>query len=142
MIITNDLNANSSELERAFPKVDAGITPFGSRILVQIRTPKSKTSGGILLTADTKDTELWNTQIAKVIWVGPLSFRNRTTQEPWIEGEWCTAGDFVRVPKYGGDRWVVDNPANKDEPAMFAMYDDLNLIGKVTIDPLAIKAFI
>jgi len=142
MIITNDLNANSSELERAFPKVDAGITPFGSRILVQIRTPKSKTSGGILLTADTKDTELWNTQIAKVIWVGPLSFRNRTTQEPWIEGEWCAVGDFVRVPKYGGDRWVVDNPGNKDEPAMFAMYDDLNLIGKVTIDPLAIKAFI
>ena len=142
MIIMPDLNAHSSEIDRAFPSINPGLEPFGSRILVQIRTPKSKTSGGILLTADAKDTELWNTQIAKVIWMGPLAFKNRTSMEPWVEGEWCSVGDFVRVPKYGGDRWIVDNPANKDEPAMFAMYDDLNLIGKVTIDPLAIKAFV
>ena len=37
-------------MKEAFPDVDPGIQPFGSRVLVQIRTAKTKTSGGIILT--------------------------------------------------------------------------------------------
>jgi len=126
-------------LAEAFPAVDAGVQPFGSRVLVQIRTPKKKV-GSIILAQDTKDTEKWNTQVAKVIAVGSLAYKNRNTQEPWPEGQWCQPGDFVRVPKYGGDRWEV--PVNKDENALFVIFNDLDVIGKVTSDPLAIKAFI
>ena len=61
-------------LAEAFPAVNAGIQPFGSRVLIQIRTAKSKTAGGIILTADTSDTEKWNTQVGKVVAVGPLAF--------------------------------------------------------------------
>ena len=50
-------------MKEAFPDVDPGIQPFGSRVLVQIRTAKTKTSGGIILTTDTTDTEKWNTKI-------------------------------------------------------------------------------
>ena len=126
-------------LAEAFPAVDAGVQPFGSRVLVQIRTPKKKV-GSILLVQDTKDTEKWNTQVAKVIAVGSLAYKNRNTQELWPEGQWCQPGDFVRVPKYGGDRWEVS--LNKDENAMFVIFNDLDVIGKVTGDPLLIKAFI
>lgn len=126
-------------LAEAFPAVDAGVQPFGSRVLVQIRTPKKKV-GSIILAQDTKDTEKWNTQVAKVIAVGSLAYKNRNTQEPWPEGQWCQPGDFVRVPKYGGDRWEV--PLDKDETALFVIFNDLDIIGKVTSDPLAIKAFI
>ena len=126
-------------LAEAFPAADAGVQPFGSRVLVQIRTPKKKV-GSILLVQDTKDTEKWNTQVAKVIAVGSLAYKNRNTQELWPEGQWCQPGDFVRVPKYGGDRWEV--PLNKDENAMFVIFNDLDVIGKVTGDPLAVKAFI
>ena len=126
-------------LAEAFPAVDAGVQPFGSRVLVQIRTPKKKV-GSILLVQDTKDTEKWNTQVAKVVAVGSLAYKNRNTQEPWPEGQWCQPGDFVRVPKYGGDRWEV--PLNKDENAMFVIFNDLDIIGKVTNDPLSVKAFI
>jgi co-chaperonin GroES (HSP10) len=129
-----------SKLEEAFPAVDAGVQPFGSRILVQIRTPKTKSKGGIILTTNAVDTERWNTQVAKVIAVGSLAYKNRNTQELWPEGQWCQPGDFVRVPKYGGDRWEV--PLNKDENAMFVIFNDLDVIGKVTGDPLLIKAFI
>ena len=129
-----------SELEEAFPAVDAGVQPFGSRILVQIRTPKTKSKGGIILTTNTVDTERWNTQVAKVISVGPLAFKNRNTQESWPEGDWCKPGDFVRVPKYGGDRWEV--AINKNDSAMFVIFNDLDIIGQVTGDPLAVKAFI
>ncbi len=127
-------------LAEAFPDADPGVQPFGSRVLVQIRTPRKVTKGGIILSSDTQDTEKWNTQVAKVISVGPLAFKNRNTQESWPEGAWCKPGDFVRVPKYGGDRWEV--PLNKNDSAMFVIFNDLDIIGQVTGDPLAVKAFI
>lgn len=127
-------------LAEAFPAVDAGVQPFGSRVLVQIRTPRKVTRGGIILSSETQDTEKWNTQVAKVVGVGPLAFKNRNTQESWPEGDWCKPGDFVRVPKYGGDRWEV--AINKNDSAMFVIFNDLDIIGQVTGDPLAVKAFI
>lgn len=127
-------------LNEAFPAVEAGIQPFGSRVLVQIRTPRSTSAGGIILSTDTKDTEKWNTQVAKVISVGPVAFKNRTTLEAWPEGDWCKEGDFVRVAKYGGDRYEV--PIGHNESAMFVIFNDLDIIGKVLTDPLKIKAFI
>ncbi len=127
-------------LAEAFPAVDAGVRPFGSRILVQIRTPKEISQGGIFLPSETQDTEKWNTQVAKVIALGPGAFRNRSTLALWPEGEWCTMGQFVRVPKYGGDRWEV--PVSKDASAMFVIFNDLDLVGAVPGNPLSIKAFI
>ncbi len=127
-------------MKEAFPAVEAGIRPFGSRVLVQIRTPKKKSSGGIILSNDTQDTEKWNTQIAKVVSLGPLSFKNRNTMESWPEGDWCTVGEFVRVAKYGGDRWEVTAPDG--EVALFVIFNDLDILGQVLGDPLAIKAFI
>jgi co-chaperonin GroES (HSP10) len=127
-------------LAEAFPAVEAGIQPFGSRVLVQIRTPKSTSAGGIILSTDTKDTEKWNTQVARVVSIGPVAFKNRTTLESWPEGDWCQVGDIVRVAKYGGDRYEV--PVNNNESAMFVIFNDLDIIGKVLTDPLKIKAFI
>jgi co-chaperonin GroES (HSP10) len=125
----------------AFPAVDAGIQPFGSRVLIQIRTPKKVSRGGIILDTGTQDTEKWNTQVGKVISLGPLAFKNRNDMTPWPEGDWCKIGEFVRVAKYGGDRWEVKVP-DSDESAMFVIFNDLDIIGQVTGDPLAIKAFI
>jgi len=127
-------------LAEAFPAVNAGIQPFGSRVLIQIRTPKKISKGGIILDFGSQDTEKWNTQVGKVVAVGPLAFCNRNTMEPWPEGSWCENGDYVRVAKYGGDRWEV--PMGNGENAMFVIFNDLDIIGRVTGDPLAIKAFI
>lgn len=127
-------------LKEAFPDADPGIQPFGSRVLVQIRTPKTKTASGIIIDNGSRDTEKWNTQVAKVISVGPLAFKNRTTMESWPEGSWCSVGEYVRVAKYGGDRWEV--PLSGGETAMYVIFNDLDIIGRVTGDPLAIRAFI
>lgn len=127
-------------IAEAFPAVAAGIQPFGSRVLVQIRTPKRKTAGGIILDTGTRDTEKWNTQVAKVISHGPVAYRNRNNLEPWPEGSWAHPGEFVRVPKYGGDRWEV--AINGADAALFVIFNDLDIIGKVQGDPLAIRAFI
>jgi co-chaperonin GroES (HSP10) len=129
-------------IAEAFPAVDAGIQPFGSRVLIQIRTPKKKSAGGIIIDIHgSNETEKWNTQIGKVVALGPLAFKNRNDMKPWPEGDWCKAGEHVRVAKYGGDRWEVKIPG-KDESAMFVIFNDLDIIGQVTGDPLAIRAFI
>ena len=138
---SNVVEIGDNAMAQAFPDVGPGIEPFGSRVLVQIRTPKSRSQGGIILHNETRETEKWNTQVGKVISVGPLAFKNRNTQETWPEGEWCRPGEFVRVPKYGGDRWEVPTGI-EGEPAMFVIFNDLDIIGRVVGDPLAIKAFL
>jgi co-chaperonin GroES (HSP10) len=127
-------------MDQAFPAAEPGIQPFGSRVLVQIRSPKKKTASGIIIDTGSQDTEKWNTQVAKVIGVGPLAFKNRNTMDSWPEGDWCRAGDFVRVGKYGGDRWEVT--LADGDVALFVIFNDLDIIGRVTTDPLAIRAFI
>jgi len=127
-------------LDEAFPAVNAGVRPYGSRVLVQIRSPKKKSAGGIIIDTGSRDTEKWNTQIAKVIAIGPLAFHNRDTMQPWPEGAWAKVGDYIRVAKYGGDRWEV--PLEENEAALFVMFNDLDLLGEVIGDPLAIRAFI
>lgn len=138
--LSNKVSFNYASLDEAFPPCEPGVAPFGSRVLVQIRTPKRKTAGGIILTSETRETDAWNTQNAKVLALGELAFKNRTTMEPWPEGSWCDVGDFVRVPKYGGDRWTVKVNNGEDE-ALLVIFNDLDIIGKV-VDPLAAKAFI
>lgn len=127
-------------LDDAFPTVDPGIKPFGSRVLVQVRRAKRKTKGGIILADEARDTEQWNTQVARVVALGPLAFKNRNTMEPWPEGNWVEIGSFVRAPKYGGDRWGVTY--EDGEEIIFVLVNDLDLLGLVTGDPLAMKAFI
>ena len=139
--IGNKISFGYDSLDEAFPPADPGVQPFGSRVLVQIRTPMAKTKGGIILTSDVRETEHYNTQIAKVIAVGSLAFKNRNTMKPWPEGPWCAVGEFVRVPRYGGDRWFVKANGGEDG-AILVIFNDLDLVGKVTGDPMAIKAFL
>ena len=132
-------------LEEAFPDIDPGVTPYGGRVVVQMRAVKEKvTSAGIYIPEEIKETEKWNNMCAKVISIGPLAFRNRETMTLWPEGTWAQAGDFVRVPKWGGDRWECDFTDDKgiEGKSLFAIFNDHELIGKVTVDPRAIKAFI
>jgi len=132
-------------IAEAFPILDPLMSPYGARILVQLRAVKEKvTSAGIYIPEETKETEKWNTMIGKVIDIGPIAFRNRETNEPWPEGAWAKVGDFVRVPKWGGDRWEIEFEDEKGAKgcALFTFFNDHELIGKVTGDPRDIKAFV
>lgn len=139
MLLEKPLSMSYDSIEDAFPEVDPGIIPFGSRVMVQVRRAKSQTSGGIFIPEEARKTEASNTQVAKVAAIGPLAYKNRNTMESWPEGNWCQIGDFVRTPKYGGDRWTVKF---NDEEIEFVIFNDLDIIGKVTIDPTQIRAFI
>jgi co-chaperonin GroES (HSP10) len=131
-----------ASLEEAFPTADPGVRPYGDKLLFQMRTPKKKSAGGIILVDETQETELWNTQVAKVVAIGPTAFKNQDTLAAWPEGDWCKVGDYVRVPKWGGDRWQVPIPGRKGEFAMFVVFKELELVGEVTGDPLDIVAYV
>lgn len=128
-------------LADAFPDVKPGLRPFGDKVLVQIRTPMTRTKSGFFLPQETRETEQWNTQVAKVISLGPVAFKNRDTLQPWPEAAWVVPGMFVRVPKYGGDRWEVPVP-NSPDPALFVLFRDIDMVGEIEGDPLAMVAYL
>lgn len=142
-------------LEEAFPEVDPNATPLGPRVLVQLRRVPRKTSGGLIIVEETKETVKWNGQVAKVIALGPLAFKNRESASPWPEGMWVEPGDYIRVPRWNGDRIEVpiknklrpsDRRARDDddeeEPVTFVIFNDHEIIAKIPGDPLAVKTYI
>jgi co-chaperonin GroES (HSP10) len=133
---------NAADIAWAFPSVDPGAKPLGGRVLVQLRrTKKTVTSAGIILVEETKETEKWNNMVARVVENGPLAFKKRDSMEPWPEGSWCEPGDFIRVPKWGGDRWEVE-VGDDEEKALFMILNDHEIIARVTGDPLLMRAFV
>lgn len=139
MLLETPIDMGYDSLDDAFPAADCGIEPMGSRVIVQIRRAKQQTKSGLYIPEEARKTEASNTQVAKVVAVGVLAYRNRNTMEMWPEGAWCAVGDYVRSPKYGGDRWTVKDGEDEIE---FAMFDDLNILGRVSGDPMKIRAFI
>ena len=121
----------ASDLQTAFPEIDPGVEPLGARVLIQLRTVRSKTSAGIVLVEDTKQFNKAASQLGKVVALGPIAYCNRNTGKRWPEGVWASVGDFVRVPKYGGDRFerVIDHDTG--ETAMFCVFQDHEIISKV-----------
>jgi len=145
MKMNEPVASDDAEMAWAFPSVDPGAKPLGGRVMVQIRRSKKRTTkAGIVLVEETKETEKWNTQIGKVVDMGALAFRKRDSMEPWPEGAWCQVGDFIRVPKWGGDRWEVKVPGEDqgEDPALFMIINDHEVIGKITGNPLETRAFL
>lgn len=127
------LDVSDKEIAELFPDVDIGFRPFGHRVVVQVRRVVEKTQSGIILSLGTKESEAYNGQTAKIIAMGPLAFRMRSTGEPWPEGVWGKVGDYVKVPRWGGDRWTVDLEDGLS-PVMFATLADGDIIGAYTGD--------
>jgi co-chaperonin GroES (HSP10) len=136
---------SDTDLAWAFPAVEAGVEPLGARVLVQLkRTKKKMTASGIILAEETRENEKWQNMVAKVIEIGPLAYRNRDTMEAWPEGSWVKVGDYIRVPKWGGDRWEVAVPGEDhvEDKAMFMVLNDHEVISRVKGDPLAMAEYV
>lgn len=128
-------------LEEAFPKVDPRQRPVGSKVLVQIRAAKDVTRGGIIIPESAREAIAANTQVAKVVGLGPNCFKT-PRGEPWPEGPWFAIGDYVRCPKFGGDRFEVPVPKSKGgEVVMFVAFDHL-AFSCIVDDPLEVIAYI
>lgn len=124
-----------------FPVVVPKVIPTGARVLCQLMSTPSTTKSGLLLVSETKETERWNCQVARVLVVGPLAFCNRETGLPWREGMWAEPGDFVIVPRWGGNRRTVKNGTG-DNPIYFVTVNDHEIIERVYGNPLELETYI
>lgn len=132
---------NSADIQDAFPVVDPGAKPLGARVLVQMRLPKKRmTASGIILAEETRDTEKAQNPIGRIVDIGPLAFKKRDTMESWPEGTWAEVGDYVRVPRWTGDRWEVS--VDQETKVEFMLMNDHELVAKLTCDPLTMRAFV
>jgi co-chaperonin GroES (HSP10) len=109
-----------------FPEVECGAKPVGNQVLVQLRTVKKKTSGGIVLVEETREFNQGNTQVARLVKTGQIAYRHRESGEAWKEGAWAEIGDIVIMPKYGGFRFDVPI-LGSDETATFALFNDYDV---------------
>ena len=109
-----------------FPEVKPSARPCGNQILVQLRTVKKTSSGGIILAQATTDFNQGNTQIGRLVSKGQIAFKDRSSGEVWKEGAWAEIGDVVVVPKWGGFRFEVPVPGTNDV-AVFAIFEDFNV---------------
>jgi co-chaperonin GroES (HSP10) len=139
--------SDPTEMAWAFPDVSPGQRPYGGRVIVQLRRIKKDVTVGelkLVLATETKENEKWNNMIGKVVAIGPLAFKNRDTMQPWPEGVWADIGDFVRVPRWGGDRWERNVPgeAADTEPVLFMTINDHEIIAAITDDPLSFKTYV
>lgn len=165
---SNGIEFMYDTIAQAFPEVEPGLKPYGTNVLCQIRHAKMFTSGGIKLPDEARSTEYYNTQVAKVVALGSMCFK--TVKEvrdgnggvkdvivPWVQEPWFKLGDFVRLPKYGGDRFTVKFEYNYEPPAIgsikreqitetseviFALFKTHEVLGLITADPRAIRAYL
>ena len=153
-------------LDHAFPKVDANCVPLGGGVLVQIRRVMTRTATGFYLPDETIEAEKANTQVGKVIALGPLAFHHRESLAPWKEGGWVAVGDFVRISKFNGYRFTVKwkDPDWRPPPAKkrdltretkgdeedkqpveeigFVIFEDHMLVAKIPGDPRQITSYL
>ena len=106
-----------------FPSIECGAKPTGNQILVQLRTVRKKSAGGIILAEETKEFNQSNTQVTRLVKQGQIAFRHRETGETWKEGAWAEIGDIIIMPKYGGYSFELPIPGT-DEKAIFSLFND------------------
>lgn len=120
------MKSKDEYLAEHFPAVNPGSRPCGNQVLVQFRSMKTMSKGGIVLASETRDFNNGNTQLAKVVSLGQIAYRDRNSGEVWKEGAWADVGDIVIVPRWSGFRFEVPIPGTEDK-AIFAIFEDFNL---------------
>ena len=115
-----------------FPEVECGREPCGNKITVQLMLVPNK-KGSILLANDTQDFNRNATVVCRVVKLGQISYRDRTSGEPWKEGAWASIGDIVLMPRYGGmNRVEIELASDPDQKVIFTTYNDYDVVDKVT----------
>jgi hypothetical protein len=112
-------------VKQHFPDVDPGAKPVGNQVMLQLRTVPKKV-GSIVLVEETKQFNQGNTQVARVVRVGQIAFKNRESGESWKEGSWAEVGDIVLAPRFGGFRFEIPIVGTEDE-AIFAIINDYDI---------------
>jgi co-chaperonin GroES (HSP10) len=95
-------HANSETTSWDTPDPDiTGFEITGHRLLLRPVHVEGKTKSGLILAKKTQHDLSYLMNVCKVLKVGPTAY----TQEMFEKtGPWCKVGDFVMIPKLGGQK--------------------------------------
>lgn len=108
---------------QAWPDVNPGKKPLGAWVLVQYKLAPTVTKGGIVLADASRDDDQFKINVARVLAVGPLAFRDEVKGELLAEAPWFSVGDFVVCPLTGGAPFEIDSSHG---PVRFGFWKDLH----------------
>ena len=74
------------------------IKPTGYQVLIQMRTPRTETAGGIALAQESIRNEIMLEQVGQVVAMGPQAYAH----EKFGGVPFCQIGDWVLVGQYAG----------------------------------------
>lgn len=111
-----------AKLYEFFPPVDPMHQAVGTRVLFQLKKIPEKTRGGIILAPESRDADQRATVYAKVVSIGGAAFYDAQNGKKY--GDDYGVGDYVRIPKWGKDEFVVDG-------VTFCFFNWWDAIGKV-----------
>lgn len=111
-LLDYDAAEHGEQMAMRFPSGPVHFTPINCQVLLQDRSGRSKTKGGILLTDTQQDYDSRVEFIAKVIAIGPLVFWHELSGEYLPGAPWFKPGNFVLVPKHSSTRYRHDRDAD------------------------------
>lgn len=117
--------ASIEEIATYFPDVDPCLKPVGGRVLVQIQKVPEVTKGGVWRPQQALDADQGVMDVAKVIAVGDMAFRDKDTGKPRPGAPWYEPGQLVIIPRHGGLR-------RQHKGIPFALFFDDDILGVVT----------
>ena len=82
--------------------------PLNWKVLIKPNQAKTKTEGGLILTAQSKDNEDYLIASGKVAAMGDLAYRDRDTGISWKTNAIPKIGDRVTYGKYAGQKITVN----------------------------------
>lgn len=97
----------TEHIKTLFPDVDPGEDACDCFILVQELLVPTKV-GSILKPFETTDADQAVTSFGMIKSIGPLCFKWDMTGEEFPGGASFAVGDIVRVPKFGGQEFIID----------------------------------
>lgn len=119
-------------IKQHFPEVDCGREPCGNKITVQLQMVKKKV-GSIILASDTQDFNKNATVVCRIIKIGQIAYKDRSSGETWKEGAWAEVGDIVLMPRWGGfNRVELPVGDGSENTVIFATYNDYDVVDRVT----------
>lgn len=92
----------------------------GTKIAIEIYVRDEKTNGGIILTSGSRQRDVLDSPVGRVVAIGKDAYKEGYVVEPY-----CKPGDWVIYPRYNAARM------NWDDKAHIAFLDDVHVIAVV-----------
>lgn len=127
-LLDYDPAEHAEQLAIRFPTGPVHFSPVAHQVLLQDRSAKRKTKGGLIIPETQQSIDERVEFIGKVIAVGPLVFWHELSGEPMPGAPWFRPGNFVLLPKTSSTRYRL---STDDDAPMYRLIHFMDILATV-----------